>query len=120
MYFNDIIGVILAFLLSRLVLINYISTKGVEYNVLLILVILSQCIATELSHNFKGVFDRGQLSELKAVVIQTFLCFMLTVLALFVGKISTDYSRVFMGVFVATQFVFVYVLRINFKVIIKL
>lgn len=118
LYIVDILSVLAGFVLSSLVCFGEPFGYNDKYLMLLVISVLAQCCAIELTYGLKSFFDRGFLREAKRVLIQVTAAFAMIVAGLFVAKISASYSRKFILLFWFLSMAVTYLLRINFKVVI--
>lgn len=118
LYIVDFFAVLAAFFIGRLLVAGLGGVLSDKYDVLLVISLLAQCCSIELTHNFNDFFERGYIRELRKVAVQMAAVFSIVLVSLFLGKVSSVYSRKFMLIFAILTFSLTYLFRINFKVVI--
>lgn len=86
-----------------------------DYSLINMLIILVHLVLVLYREIYSGILRRGYLKELKNIVVHNLQLLAIVLVVLFFGKISTDYSRVILALFVIINVVATFTVRSLWK-----
>ena len=81
------------------------------YSLMNVVIIIAHFAIVFFTESYSGILRRGYLKELKAVLVYNIELLAIMLAILFFSKQSADYSRIVIGLFIALNTIFTYIVR---------
>ncbi|MBE5946165.1 MAG: sugar transferase [Lachnospiraceae bacterium] len=114
----DIICVELAFLLAYYIRMNHEGWVPGDYKMMNVIVLMAHLTVVFWNECYSGILRRGLLSELKNIIIHNCYILGIVLTIFFFIKLSSDYSRVLVGLFIGLDVIFMMLIRNLLKILI--